>query len=95
MSLDSHHVPKVADIIDGVSFMHTLDVVHGDIKTVRSPRTSRPLSYFRPILSGKRARRLSEPGSTDGFWSRNNSACDRDYGYRWSRHDTVHGARVI
>jgi hypothetical protein len=36
----SHLLLKVADIIAGVAFMHSLDVVHGDLKTVGVQQTS-------------------------------------------------------
>jgi serine/threonine protein kinase len=29
-----HHCPQVIDILQGLGFMHSLDVVHGDLKPV-------------------------------------------------------------
>jgi serine/threonine protein kinase len=43
---DDNQHPQVNDIIDGLSFMHSLDVVHGDLKPVSSLSSTPSLLAF-------------------------------------------------
>lgn len=79
---------QAADVIDGLTFMHSLDIVHGDMKPVR--RSIHKHSLLLTQYIGQRVGRLRLTGTFDGLRPSDHPERHEDC-YRAQGHVAVHG----